>query len=641
MAAPPPWQDLLHGWWSAVSAEDAAGDIAERALTGLADLPEVGASFLARAGSAALWADGGGVRSAPELAESFARCHEVRFTERPARIVEIASAALPPVLARAVSEAGGKQVLLAAHRSATGEPGVLGVAVEVAEADTAERLAQVRDILAAAERTALDRRRRADRLVEDAILSEASLRMGSSLDIEDTLRAVVRMMVPALADGAAVHVDRAGRMVPVAVAHVDARRESTLAEHLDHRRWAGAPLVEPHRERPDDDSPRESGLPADANLDTMAVAVLRARGRDVGLLTLFHRAGSTRRADPGFLRNLAGRAASAIDNAALYAQQLSHVVSLQRHLLPAALPPVPGVEVTSAYRVAEHSLDVGGDFYGLLPRPSGTMSALIGDICGRGAEAAALTGLARHTLETLLAEGHSVERAIGALNAKMLANDTTRFLTLAVAEIGAAQEGVLPVHLYSAGHPPPLIVRRDGTVVEADCSGMLVGVRPELHLRPAVTDLRLGEHLLLYTDGLTEARDENGRFFEDELPDILTRLREHPLPDLAEILTTGADRFRVDDDTAVLIFRHTGPTVLDETLPVEDIEPVLRETLTRVRGEDPVSAPALIGRLRAYRETGVRRARLRVRGAADWTRVELDTDEHGFPNGDTVWTELT
>ncbi|MEU8900355.1 PP2C family protein-serine/threonine phosphatase [Nocardia sp. NPDC048505] len=526
----PSWSARIHEWWMHLHL--GAPDIADM-VTALSEQPGVLAAFALGAGTVGnLWADEHGLRACPP--ETALRLHRAAAA---GELVEL--------------ELDADRVVLASCAQGSGDPAVVGVLTAApTPPEVIAEVRQVRDIAAAAGNRQADHRERTAREVQDAILAEASLRMSSSLDIDETLRAIVRMVVPAIADGAAVHVARNGMLEPVAVAHVDARREHRLAEYLREGRWSGGVA---------EDELEPAGLPEDTNLETAATTVLRAHGREVGLLSVFQRPRSRRRFTTEFMRNLAGRAASAIDNAALHDRQRRDMLMLQQHLLPATLPAVPGVEIATAYRVAEHTLEVGGDFYGAVLGPDERLHGLIGDVCGRGAAAAALTGLARHTIETLLTAGHTVPRALHALNAKMLRDNITRFLTLAVVSLRADPGGTsCEVEIHTAGHPRPLVARADGTVEEADCSGLLIGYKPDLLLVPTTVRLRPGDGLLLYTDGLSEARDEAGRFFEPELSDSLARLRDLPPARVTDILTSGDGRFRVHDDTAVVFLRYLG-----------------------------------------------------------------------------------
>lgn len=562
-----PWTARLHALWRAAFEAVNTKGLSDELYSGLLGLPTARAVLGARlsadgTASVTRWADHEGLRTHPAgLPADVAAWTSGRAVGEVGEFSLADVAAVAPGLADRLAATGASEFLVLEFAVAEGEWAVLGLGTSAglpAAPSVVTALHQVAEVVVATDRHASQLRELDDRQAQDAILAEASLQMGASLDIDDTLRAVVRMAVPGLADAAAIHVSRDGRMVPIAVAHVDAHREQVLAGSLRAGQWAGEQVVRGSDPTSWDEHPRSSGLPEDARLPLMTISVLRARGRDVGLLTFFHRAGSRRRPDRSFLRNLAGRAALAIDNATLYDRRRRDVISLQQHLLPAVLPQVHGLEFAATYNVADHSLEVGGDFYGLVPRPDGRVTALIGDVCGRGAPAAALTGLARHTLETALEEGSSAEHAMVGLNAKLLRNDVTRFLTLATATFEPAEPTGVGLTLLTAGHPPPLVLRRDGTVRQPPCSGRLVGVLPELRLRAATERLEPGDTLVLYTDGLTEARDEAGRFFETDLAPTLARLPDLPLPDLLEALVTGGGRYQVGDDAAVLAIRHTG-----------------------------------------------------------------------------------
>ncbi|WP_410586233.1 PP2C family protein-serine/threonine phosphatase [Amycolatopsis sp. lyj-23] len=564
------WTVRLHALWRAAFEAVNTKGLSDELYSGLLTLPGARAVLGARLGAdgtvlVTRWADGTGLRTQPPgLAAEVLDWVAGRPSPAERAIAQLSSAevaVVTPALAGRLAGAGATGLVVVDFAIAEGERGVLalGTAAELPVAESlVAALHQVVDVIVATDEHSSRLRELDDRQARDAILAEASLRMSASLDIDDTLRAVVRIAVPGLADGAVIHVRRDGRMVPIAVAHVDAHREQALAGAVRAGRWAGEKVVDGTDAAPWDELPRPSGLPADIRLPLVTISALRAHGRDVGLLSFFHGARSRRRPDLSFLRNLAGRAALAIDNATLYDRRRRDVLSLQQHLLPAVLPSVPGLQLAATYNVADHSLEVGGDFYGVVPHSDGTVTALIGDVCGRGAPAAALTGLARHTLETTLEEGGSAEHALVGLNAKLLRHDVTRFLTLATATFRPVEATGVAVTLLAAGHPPPLVLRRDGTVDEPACSGRLVGVLPELRLRPAAARLGPGDTLVLYTDGLTEARDPEGRFFETDLAPTLAGLSGLELPDLLEALVAGGGRYLVGDDAAVLAIRHTG-----------------------------------------------------------------------------------
>ncbi|WP_026422068.1 PP2C family protein-serine/threonine phosphatase [Actinokineospora inagensis] len=613
------WPDRLHSLWRSAFAAVNTRQFADELYTGLLALPGVhgilGVRYTA-AGAAQVtrWADAGGLRTGPAGLSD-----EVSGLPAAFPLGELAHRPVTdlPGIATRIAACGADGLLVTAFEVSDGGLGLLGLATAGPPDDAVlVALTQAKEVVDAAERRIGEQREMEDQQAVDALLAEASLRMDASLDIADTLRAVLRLVVPALADGAAIHIQRDGRMVPIAAAHVNAQREELLVKHLGH--VTGDPVAT--------DEPHPSGLPAEVGLDTMTTGVLRARGRDVGLLTFFDRRDSGRQNSTKFLRDLAGRAALAIDNATLYEQRRADVLSLQQHLLPAVLPTVPGLELAAGYNAADHTLEVGGDFYGVVDRPGGEVVALVGDVCGRGAQAAALTGLARHTLETVLAEGGSPRHALGMLNQKMLDNRISRFLTIATATLTAG-EGVLELEALSAGHPPPLVVRRDGAVEEAGCTGRLLGVLADLRLRGWRDRLRPGDLVILFSDGLIEARDAAGGFFGDvELARSLRELRSLPLPSLVDGLISGSDRYHVNDDVAVLAIRYLGPPLFDQVLPAADVADAVTAALRDLN-------PALrAGQLLVTGPT-----RVTITGDSTWARLGLHPD----PNGGSVWTDLT
>ncbi|MET7599139.1 MULTISPECIES: GAF domain-containing SpoIIE family protein phosphatase [unclassified Streptomyces] len=429
-----------------------------------------------------------------------------------------------------------------------------------------ERLLQIADVLIASNKRIVEYRIH-DRLqVEDAFLAEASLQMDASLDVEETLRRVARLAVPAVAEGCVVHLFGPGdELNPVASAHVAASAQDWLAEVSRADSWlakvlrAGAEGGASEVLRGTDllGGPFGTGAAAEgAPVRALSVSPLRARGRSLGTLTFLYHRDDAEIGSPRLLDDLAGRAALAIDTSMLYEQRRRHVQVLQRHLLPRALPDVDGVELSAAYAVADSSLDVGGDFYDAVVAGD-QLALLIGDVCGRGAEAAALTGLARHTLRTLLEDRTPPAQALARLNRALLTEQTTRFVTAVVAVLSPAPGG-WSAEVASAGHPRPLVRGADGRVREVDCSGVFLGVLEDADYQPTHLHLSEGEALVMFTDGLTEAKGADGSYFEDHLADALRESGAATDP-AGRLVTMSADfRRHGDDDTAVLVARLKG-----------------------------------------------------------------------------------
>ncbi|GGS17032.1 hypothetical protein GCM10010238_01120 [Streptomyces griseoviridis] len=436
------------------------------------------------------------------------------------------------------------------------------------DADLVPRLVQLSEVLVASHRRVTQSREHERRQTEDAFLAEASLQMDSSLDVQETLGRVARLAVPAVAEGCVVHLfQRSGRLTPVASAHVAAVAQPWLDGLARDDRWLAALLG---RAVDQGEDVRLSGAGLDGGpfgpgaagpgtaVRAVTVNALRARGKAIGTLTFTYQRDLEDVATPRMLRDLALRAALAIDTTTAYEQRRRHVELLQFQLLPRALPTWPGVALHSAYEVADDSLDVGGDFYDAVVDRDGRLALVIGDVCGRGAEAAAMTGLARNTLRTLLEDGTSPANALERLNATLLDQSANRFVTALVALLTPTGGAEYAVEVVTAGHPRPLVRRAGGQVEEIPGAGVFLGVVPDIGVEPARLTMSPGDTLVMFTDGLTEARSAEGTMFEELLPAAVAECAERPDP--AAELIARASKFRTtgNDDTAVLVARLEG-----------------------------------------------------------------------------------
>ncbi|WP_240926054.1 SpoIIE family protein phosphatase [Streptomyces sp. JB150] len=235
--------------------------------------------------------------------------------------------------------------------------------------------------------------------------------------------------------------------------------------------------------------------------------------------------------------------------------------TLQASLLPPALENVPGLDVAAHYHIASAD-EVGGDFYDLFPLASGSWGLFLGDVCGKGATAAAVTSLARYTLRAAAVYDPDPAVVLRNLNTVLVHEYAgaaePRFCTVLFGLLTPHDEGGFRITLAGGGHPPALLLRADGTADHLPTpGGQLIGVLPDATI--ATTTLRLapGDTLLLYTDGLTEAHTAasgSDRYGDDALLDFARRLAPTTarrtvaaLRDLLAALGTG-----VDDDAAVL-----------------------------------------------------------------------------------------
>jgi serine phosphatase RsbU (regulator of sigma subunit) len=296
-------------------------------------------------------------------------------------------------------------------------------------------------------------------------------------------------------------------------------------------------------------------------IESMIVAPLWARARVLGILTLCTVAGSSRspydEEDAALAGEIADRAALALDNARLYEEQLDIAQTLQRALLPRRLPQPPRLEVVARYRAGREGIEVGGDFYDFFSNRDG-WAAVVGDVCGKGAEAAALTSLVRHTLRA----GANVDGPRDALTRvdRAIHDETggAMFCTLAYALIdagGPEATGPARITASTGGHPEPLVVRGDGRVVPIESTGPLLGAFGDASFGEVSLELAPGETLVLFTDGVIEARTRGQLFGEDRLREVLGRAAGLPLEVMLASLEEAVVRFadgQPQDDLALL-----------------------------------------------------------------------------------------
>lgn len=294
------------------------------------------------------------------------------------------------------------------------------------------------------------------------------------------------------------------------------------------------------------------------------VLPLVARNRVIGMLTLGKPTDEHFRQEILELaEDLSRRAALALDNARLYSERTAISQSLQRSLLPPELPHIDGVEVEVIYRAAGEGNEVGGDFYDLFPISDGAYGFAIGDVCGTGPNAAAVTGLARHALRLLAREGLSGPAVLERLNSAILDEGArSRFLTLLYGEMRPQEDGSAELKVVCAGHPLPLRLRQDGTVEAAAEPQPLLGVMEDLELYEQTVTLDPGDVLLCVTDGVTERREGTRMLGDDGLADVLTTCTGLTAGAVAARIMRAVERFASDapsDDMAILAMRVPEP----------------------------------------------------------------------------------
>jgi len=330
----------------------------------------------------------------------------------------------------------------------------------------------------------------------ESFMAEASRVLASSMDYSETLQRVARLAVPQIADWCAVDLvgDR-GEIERVAIHHPDPAMVA-LAERLNRDyhpapdESAGVPAVIRTGEariftdiQPDalagyarDDKHLEL-LRAIGATAVIIVPMIGAAG-PIGAITLISSESSRRLspADLALTERLGRRAGTAVENARLYTERSRIAQTLQQALLPESLPEIPGAEIEARYRAAGELNEVGGDFYDVFEHSTDGWMLLIGDVCGKGPRAAGVTALARHTLRAAAMSGQSPREMLGTLHRALCLQPSGEDLcTVCLVTIESVSERTqLTVAL--AGHPPPLIVERDGTARMVGEPGTLLGV---------------------------------------------------------------------------------------------------------------------------------------------------------------------
>ncbi|MEU6369275.1 SpoIIE family protein phosphatase [Streptomyces sp. NPDC046931] len=423
-----------------------------------------------------------------------------------------------------------------------------------------------------------------------SFLVEASDLLAGTLDRDQTLALMAQMTIPTLATWCAVYTiaDQASEPYLSYVLHEDEERIDGLKALLAKiappepiptpgaRVWT-APAEAAH-EAALRTSMRSLGLgeppPLSSGIGTTlatasavggetVVLPLVARNRVIGMLTLGKPTDEHFRQEILELaEDLSRRAALALDNARLYSERTAISQSLQRSLLPPELPRIDGVEVEVIYRAAGEGNEVGGDFYDVFPIRDGAYGFAIGDVCGTGPEAAAVTGLARHALRLLAREGFGGPAVLERLNSAILDEGArSRFLTLLYGELWPQEDGSAVLKVVCAGHPLPLRLRQDGTVAPAAEPQPLLGVMEDLELYEQTVTLDPGDVLLCVTDGVTERREGTRMLGDDGLTEVLTTCTGLTAGAVAARIMRAVERFASDapsDDMAILAMRVPG-----------------------------------------------------------------------------------
>ena len=242
---------------------------------------------------------------------------------------------------------------------------------------------------------------------------------------------------------------------------------------------------------------------------------------------------------------------------------------LQTSLLPPQIPEIQGVEVSATFHPGDRTLDVGGDFYDIFPLSDRAWGLVIGDVCGHGAQAAAVTALTRHTTRAIAGRESDPREVLRQVSEILLGSGYNRYCTAVYGRVERAAHG-WRLELAVGGHPPPLIRRADGTTDMLEDHGPVLGVLPTPRFPLIEVEMGPNDTLLLYTDGLIEHNpridDEHalarllGSLATDSAEDLLSELEDAAL---------GSPRRQPRDDVAMLIVRVPVGGVVDQQQPAE------------------------------------------------------------------------
>jgi serine phosphatase RsbU (regulator of sigma subunit)/anti-sigma regulatory factor (Ser/Thr protein kinase) len=377
-----------------------------------------------------------------------------------------------------------------------------------------------------------------------SFLAEAGDLLAGSLDQEMTMAITGQIIVPRLATWCAVYLDDArGRPVLQQVWHRDEQASEALRAVLE-------------RTVPDEIAASREEPLRGAVLNIPLVA----RGQHIGVLTLGRPTSGPLHGEALVVaESVTRRAALAIDNARAHGELRAVGEALQRGLLPASIPHSPTFDAGVAYEAAGEGAVAGGDFYDLFPVGAGRWCFAVGDVCGKGAGAAAVTGLARHTVRALALTGFPVPTTLERLNDAILdEGERARFLTLVCGTLEPAAGGRLRLTLVSAGHPPPFVVRRSGLVERVGRPQSLLGVWDDVTFVADDQVLERGDLLVAVTDGVLERREGKRMLGDDGLEAELAQavgLSAQAVADRVRRLVTDFAPTAPADDMAVLAIR--------------------------------------------------------------------------------------
>ncbi|MGH9296608.1 MAG: GAF domain-containing SpoIIE family protein phosphatase, partial [Acidimicrobiales bacterium] len=433
-------------------------------------------------------------------------------------------------------------------------------------------------------------------------LARATAELAASLDLDATLDKIGELAVPMLADRCSIHLVTDGHLGTLVLRPqniegaiqellerfpVGERREGPVRRAIDSGEVTF--IGEVSRETLDASgmSDERRAVLERVGFGGVLVLPLRARGRIVGAVAFTNESGhamSDRARE--LAEELAARAATAIDNALLFLRESQIARRLQASLLPSRLPQIRGLDLAARYSPATEDLEVGGDFYDCIELADERVLVVVGDVKGKGVEAAAATGLARHTIRSAALYDPSPCSVLTHLNNVLLDQDILaaaslpmkdgvsrsslgeqaatddswsfepRFCTAVVALLERDEEDSWIAEVCCGGHPLPLLREPAGNVHPIGRPGSLIGIDRSLHLAPEKVTLEAGSELVMFTDGISESH-RGSTFFGEEGVAATLSAATGTSRDIAWRIEAAARDFLADeqakDDMVVLV----------------------------------------------------------------------------------------
>ncbi|MFI5934790.1 SpoIIE family protein phosphatase [Actinoplanes sp. NPDC051494] len=397
-----------------------------------------------------------------------------------------------------------------------------------------------------------DRLRRTDlrRQTWLTFLAEASELLAQSLDVNLTMALIPQLVVPRLGQWCAVHTtDAWGRLQLAAATHADEEAVTQLHGTLSE---TGPDSI---LSRLEEASRLGQQVMLGAPSDGFAVPLV-ARGQRLGTLAVGRHLRHRHDADEvAVLEDVARRAALAIDNARIHDERRKVARTLQASLLPPALPHVEGVGFAAEY--VPTGSEVGGDFYDVVPAEDGWI-VVVGDVSGKGVQAATVTGLVRDVIRILVDDHKPMTEILCRVNRTLVQRGGGRYCTLAMASV--IRDGTdLAVRLHLAGHDRAVLVRADGKTSFVGEGGTALGLLESISSPDAAVTLHPGDSLIFYTDGVTERRRGRELFGTARLREAAAPLAGYPADVMAARLRSTTINYSVEeprDDIAILVLRN-------------------------------------------------------------------------------------